>query len=753
MKTEKTDRHQGSNPRMRRGRRRVRRWLVVAPIVFVAALTILWLAPVIVAHTALRQQILSSLLSDFEGSVTIESASLGWLSPVVANDIQAYDGDGHPLVEVKSLRSEKSLLALLSDQARLGQFQIEHPAVHLVLRQDGSNWQDALAPLLAKPSQPVTVEQLDVEIIGGQIEILDATGDDYRVDQLNLTLEIADGVQSLTLDTDFAQLQVQGSLKTADVAEAGSWAELSDHLDGKGTRIDGQVDLAQLASMLSGTLELRPSTQLQSGTAKLWLAGPSDDQAGWAAGLEVTGLAAVDGGVRVQQQQPIRFAATIHPASNGPTTYQIDCQSAFLQAAIRGAGPEGSVLVQEADLSKFASEVGPFVGLSSDQLSGRLQGDIQWQRAEGARVSAEGKFRLSDFRFVDGSDNVWTEDQMRFEAQGQWDGENSRVSLRSASLTSSIVAFDARELVMQMPPGEPSLSGTFRYRADLQRLSRLLWEGGRVPDQQLAGVVTGEAQISHASGVTQVDWSGDGSDLVYASRPAAPSGAVIINAVHRPGLSEQWREAVVQFSGCQRYDHRHDTLEIDRFLIETQTLRLSTSGHIRQLSSQCTADLSGEVHGDLARLSDRLRPILGPNIELIGQDKGLFAIRGPLASNRATASSATTGQQDTSGRRVSMTSAGTGQVTAIDVISPELKGDASFGWQSANIHGLIVGRGNLAATLEQGVIQFAPLQVPVSDGRFLGRPWIDLRAQPVSLRIAKGPLVENVRISPEMCSA
>jgi hypothetical protein len=104
------------------------------------------------------------------------------------------------------------------------------------------------------------------------------------------------------------------------------------------------------------------------------------------------------------------------------------------------------------------------------------------------------------------------------------------------------------------------------------------------------------------------------------------------------------------------------------------------------------------------------------------------------------------------GPSVSMASTGGGQDSASGGVLPNLQGNASYGWQSANIHGLLVGRGKLAATLEQGVIHFAPLEVPVSEGRFLGRPWIDLRNQAVSLCMEKGPLVENVRISPEMCS-
>ncbi len=141
--------------------RRLRRWLIGLPLVAVAAIVLLWSVPVIVAHTSLRQSIVSAALSDFEGSVTIGSASLGWLSPLLAHDIEARDTRGQPLGHVKSLRSEKSLLGLLSDTSHPGVFRVEEPKLQVVLRPDGSNWEDALAKLLSEPSQGSAVQKLD----------------------------------------------------------------------------------------------------------------------------------------------------------------------------------------------------------------------------------------------------------------------------------------------------------------------------------------------------------------------------------------------------------------------------------------------------------------------------------------------------------------------------------------------------------------------------------------------------------------
>lgn len=171
------------------GRRR-RRWpIALLGLGLVAALV--WLSPVIVAHTALKQKIVSAALSDFEGSVTIGSASLGWLSPLSALDVAAYDAKGQPLAKVKSLRSEKSLLALLSDKSRLGTIHVEQPAVRLVLREDGSNWEDALASYMESESQG-SLDEFQLKIVGGAIAIHDdALGGQWRVDELNADMRFS----------------------------------------------------------------------------------------------------------------------------------------------------------------------------------------------------------------------------------------------------------------------------------------------------------------------------------------------------------------------------------------------------------------------------------------------------------------------------------------------------------------------------------------------------------------------------------
>jgi hypothetical protein len=154
---------------------------------------------------------------------------------------------------------------------------------------------------------------------------------------------------------------------------------------------------------------------------------------------------------------------------------------------------------------------------------------------------------------------------------------------------------------------------------------------------------------------------------------------------------------------------------------------------------------------DLADLSAKLRPLLGPNIQLAGRDKSPFSIQGPLTQGAASTLDRAGAATDKPPSAGPSAATGSPRRNTVSLLSPDLSGNARLAWQSADVHGLLIGRGDLAATLGGGIIRFAPLDIPVSEGRLLTQPEIDLRVQPAMLRVPKGPLIENVRISPQMC--
>ena len=146
-----------------------RHWPIVA---VVAAIAIVWLLPVMIAHTSIIDRVVQSAASELHGTVHVKSASLGWFSPVVLRGVEVRGEDGQPILEVPEARGDASLLTMLMNKSRLGHFRVQGPKLTLVLREGGSNLEDAIAEYL-KSTAPATMD-LAVEITDGTILVEDA---------------------------------------------------------------------------------------------------------------------------------------------------------------------------------------------------------------------------------------------------------------------------------------------------------------------------------------------------------------------------------------------------------------------------------------------------------------------------------------------------------------------------------------------------------------------------------------------------
>ncbi len=169
-------------------RRRAKRILAVAG----GAILLFWLLPAIVAHSFLLNWIVGTATADLEGEVRVGSASLGWFSPVVLQDVSWRDAEQQPLATIGTLSGDRALAGMLWDASRLGTFRIEGAQLNLALRPDGSNLEDALAALLEPSDEPSTPIDLSVEVKDGTASIVDArNGRQWTIDGLDLAFTMS----------------------------------------------------------------------------------------------------------------------------------------------------------------------------------------------------------------------------------------------------------------------------------------------------------------------------------------------------------------------------------------------------------------------------------------------------------------------------------------------------------------------------------------------------------------------------------
>lgn len=172
------------------------RWLVGG---LVLLLGVIWLTPIVVAKSPLLSWVVGSLTAEVQGKVRVESASLGWFSPIEMSGVEIHDANGQPVVEVSKLTGERWLTGLLWDSSNLGRFRAENPKLTLVLRDDGSNLEDVLHKYLSdetaeedsKAAETGGAVGVQVEIVNGEVAIFDPrTRQSWTVQNLGVKLVV-----------------------------------------------------------------------------------------------------------------------------------------------------------------------------------------------------------------------------------------------------------------------------------------------------------------------------------------------------------------------------------------------------------------------------------------------------------------------------------------------------------------------------------------------------------------------------------
>ena len=134
-------------------------------------LALVWFAPAIVAHTSLRDQILSSV-ADVNGHITSTGASFGWLSAVSIEGIEIHDKQGDRVAQVQEIQGDRALWQLLTQRSELGQFRLVQPDLRVVVDEDGSNVEDVLKNWLNR-KQETANKAVEIDIVGGRVTVID----------------------------------------------------------------------------------------------------------------------------------------------------------------------------------------------------------------------------------------------------------------------------------------------------------------------------------------------------------------------------------------------------------------------------------------------------------------------------------------------------------------------------------------------------------------------------------------------------
>jgi hypothetical protein len=191
--------------------RKRRRW----PWLLLLLLVVVFFLPNVIAMTGLKQKAIDYALADFNGRITVKSASFGWLQPTTLKQIEAVDEAGRPLATIEEVKTSGSLISFLTS-SDYGTIEVNQPAVWLQLRPDGSNLEDACAAWLepadhndvadsqkSAADDNIRLPKVELNINNGTVAVfsMDET-QSWQVEQLNAKANTNHQLAAVVADTN-----------------------------------------------------------------------------------------------------------------------------------------------------------------------------------------------------------------------------------------------------------------------------------------------------------------------------------------------------------------------------------------------------------------------------------------------------------------------------------------------------------------------------------------------------------------------
>lgn len=365
----------------------------------------------------------------------------------------------------------------------------------------------------------------------------------------------------------------------------------------------------------------------------------------------------------------------------------------------------------------------------------------------------EGKVSLTNFQARGPGWNI-VEPQMKVELAGEWNRAQGRIASPGMTFTSSAIAMRAENVSIKHGEQGLNMGAIVGFRSDLGRLSSWMHEPGQPATWSVGGMAVGQVKLTQVGAATSAEWSCDVEKLTYAvpsqahtAGPANPNtfgaGRIVPTAATGPSLQPVWFEPKIKLTGQGQFDGERGELDVARLDVSADDLQVIAKGKVSELGGQCIVDLEGELGYDLEALSARFREQLGGALQIQGRDSQPFVLRGPLLNPRLASAAVEPDQQFATASK---------STPHAHWPPADLTGEAGLRWDSIVAYGLPIGAGEVQGKLNQGAIDFKPLDVKVSEGQLRLAPRLLFEERGPVFVAQAGPALDDVRISPQMCS-
>lgn len=370
----------------------------------------------------------------------------------------------------------------------------------------------------------------------------------------------------------------------------------------------------------------------------------------------------------------------------------------------------------EGDLQTWQNRLKPFVGDIGWQLGGTtvIEATVTTDPQQIEIVNVTGDITALDARGA----GLWIrEPQVKLQTAGVWSIPRREWSAPDTTLTGTSLSCRIHELNLSLKTNGQleKLTGDAAYRGDLDKLSKWKNDALEMPAYTFMGTFEGRAHLAEQDSVITVDMESTVKKLVVADLEKLPD-----QRLHWVAL---WREPELLLTAKGAYNLTSDGLQLETASAQTDGLTVKLQGSLAQMSTQQKVDLQGELGYDWAIVSQRLGDSVRNAVQLTGKQNRPLTIKGTLAS-----------------------------LSAPSGTPPDLSGSVGAGWDSAIIEGLTVGKADIAILIDQGVVQFAPIDTTVAEGRIHLTPQVRLDQNPAVVLLPQEKVLDQIKISPQLCN-
>jgi hypothetical protein len=529
-------------------------------------------------------------------------------------------------------------------------------------------------------------------------------------------------------------------------------------------------DLNRLAQQLGQFVDLSTVQLTGNGEARLsWTQTGNDGFTAQANGsLSQLQIAFADGGVWTEPQLDVDAAASggLDPTSRRPNRVDVAQLKLVAQGDELDARLAGSVdLISEApswpisvrasgSIARWLTRARPWFAPGKWHIDGASELAANVRISGSAFEAGDTKLSVSDFL---ASCPGWNISEPRLELAGNvhWDAATGQLASTSAQFVTSTVSLAVKDVQYRSNQAAPggnvahlpnvtALTGVAAFRTDLTRLAK--WRASAGTHEYMPrGEFTGNIRFAQQNGriTGELTARGENLALIQASAVNRSTSALSAQRGAPSGFDTVWQEPELAIRGVAAYDSAADRLDFNQLQVQSNTLQASVNGVIQNVSTAAETNVTGTINYDLAQITPLLRPYLGRGIQLAGREQARFALAGQLNMPSTIPSYAVSFSAQSEIRNPK---------SAIPW-SRRVRAQLELPWSGANVYGLPIGAGRVAAVLGDGAIHMEPLSLAVGEGRLTVAPHIRLDPEPREITLPAGPVITNVRISPEVSEA